>query len=287
MKRSSSTIMILAAAIAFAACGAMRDSATAPLSLQLTAEDSLTPVAHTVGLMTVGDIDVLNSSASTIGFQLTAAPDAGIAMSVLPGAVSAAYAAASGCTLTAATGRFDCPPATNNGLTLTRSFAFYDANGNLMTKFNDSTTASVNVKSTESGVRPTATGADTVSRSRDMTASGLLGKNNTRTWNGTGSGTQGAYWADSAATRTSDVTLNTTFSNIVIQLPRAQNQWPLSGSITRQVSGSGTVTKGGKTRSLTISRIATITFNGTQFVPMIVGTTTYTLDLATGNATKN
>jgi hypothetical protein len=30
-----------------------------------------------------------------------------------------------------------------------------------------------------------------------------------------------------------------------------------------------------------------ITFNGTEFVPMTVGSLNYTLDLATGKATKN
>ena len=81
------------------------------------------------------------------------------------------------------------------------------------------------MQSTENGVISSAAGADTVNGSRNLTATGLLGHNTTRTWNGTG--------------------------------------------------------------SVTISRTVGITFNGTEFVPMTVGSQNCTLDLATGKPTKN
>jgi hypothetical protein len=294
MKRTTSaatttvtSIGLLATAILLAACGASSDSATAPVSLQLTGADSAAAVVQTSGQVTVGDLDVMNSSASSVGFQVKAGTGSGISLSLLPTSLSAGYAAATSCVFSSTTNRFTCPSVTNNGLTLTRSFEFFDASGNPMTTFNDTATASVDIQTTESGVRPLALGADTVSRARDLTASGLAGHNTTRIWNGTGNGTEGAYWVDSVATRTAHVTWSTTFTNIVVQLPRLTNPWPISGTIMRQVNGTGTVTKPGWSRTLTVSRTVTITFNGTEFVPMTIGSTNYTLDLATGTATKN
>ncbi len=156
-----------------------------------------------------------------------------------------------------------------------------------MLDFNDTTTASIHVTATAAGALATPHAADTVSRTRDMTITGLLGHNTTRTWNGAGADTSSAYWADSAATRTENVSAASTFTDIVVTLPRSANPWPASGMIVRNATGTATVSKQGITRSLTVTRTVTITFNGTEFVPLTVGATAYTLDLATGPVTKN
>ncbi|MGA9836264.1 MAG: hypothetical protein WBQ26_03000 [Gemmatimonadaceae bacterium] len=273
-----------ALALGLAACSSNSDSVTSTAAFQLTPDDSLQAVVHSVGQATAGDLDVLNSSAATLNFQV-AAPPVSSANAEL--AYDAGYAAAAGCTLDSATSIFTCPPTTSNGLTLVRTFEFFDSTGAPMLAFNGATTASVHIVATETGVRSSATGADTISRVRDLTASGLLGHNTTRIWNGTGTRNDGGYWSDSIATRTAHVIDNTTFTNIVVDLPRASNPYPASGTITRMVSGAATVTRNGTTRSLTVTRTVTITFNGTEFVPMMVGNTAYTLDLATGTATKH
>jgi hypothetical protein len=286
MKRLAFAAGACALAIGISACS----NATTGVqpSLQLTAADSIAALVTTTGNAVVNDLDVIGSAETTIGFQNATDFSSGVSMSVTGGGqLMAGYAPATGCTLNSSTGRFDCPPVTNNGLTLTRSFAFYNAAGVLMSKFNDTTTASINVTTTETGVRPTATGADTISGTRNLTASGLVGHNTTRLWNGTGNRSVGGYYTDSAASRTYDHTETTMFTNIVVTLPRTANPWPTSGSIARQASGVGTVTKGTKSRTFTTSRTVTVTFNGTEFVPMTVGSTNYTLDLATGKATKN
>jgi hypothetical protein len=286
MKRIAFAAGAVALAIGIGACG---NASTASLSpLQLTAGDTVAAMVTTAGNGVINDLDVIGSAESTIGFQFSPSGVTGISAGVTGGReLLAGYTPASGCTLNTSTGRFDCPPVTNNGLTLTRSFAFYNAAGVLVSKFNDTTTASINVTTTETGVRPTATGADTISGTRNMTVSGLAGHNTTRTWNGTGSRTVGGYYTDSAASRTYDNSETTMFTNIVVALPRTSNPYPTSGSITRQVNCVGTVTKGTKSRTLTTARTITVTFNGTEFVPMTVGSTSYTLDLATGKATKN
>jgi hypothetical protein len=245
-------------ALAMAACA--KDASTGPtmLTLQLSSADSAALLTRESGDATVADVNLMNDTVTTAG-----------------------------CTLNPATGRFDCPPFVNeHGLTVTRSLAFFDAHGVLMNHF-DSTTASMNVQATAIGIATRENGADTVSRMRNLTATGLLGHNTTRTWNGTASGTGGGYGADSIASRTFDVSNNSVLSAIVVALPRSANPWPLSGTISRVVTGTGTVTKGDITRTVTISRDVGITFNGTEFVPMMIGTVAYTLDLATGKATKN
>ena len=286
MKRIASTVAVAVLAMTFAACGSHTDSVTAPLSLQLSADDTLQAVMHSAVQATMADVDVLNSAAAPVGFDFAVAAAAPMSLGVAGPTSAANDFASSGCILNASTGRFDCPPVVNsNGITVTRSLALYDANGGLMSKF-DSTTASMNVQSTEVGVRTGAAGADTISRARNLTATGLLGHNTTRTWNGTGGGTSGGYWADSVASRTADTQGASIFTNIVVQLPRSQNPYPISGTISRQVNGTGQVTKHGQTKPITINRAVLITFNGTEFVPMTVGSVNYILDLATGKATK-
>ena len=46
------------------------------------------------------------------------------------------------------------------------------------------------------------------------------------------------------------------------------------------------MTKGDSTRTVAISHNVAITFNGTEFVPMVVGSVNYTLDLATGKSSS-
>ena len=77
-----------------------------------------------------------------------------------------------------------------------------------------------------------------------------------------------------------------TFASVVVKLPRSQNPWPLSGTITRQISGTGSVVAGTTTRSFSVTKTVTITFNGTRLVPMMVGNVAFTLDLYTGKAVK-
>jgi len=272
-----------ALAAGVAACSSSADLLTNALSLQLSADDSAQAVAVPAGQSAAADLDLLSSTGTLLGFDVAPGSTAPAADRA---ALSASFAAASGCTLDSATYIYTCPSATLHGLSRIRTVEFFDSTGAPMLDFNDTTTASIHVTATATGALATAHAADTVSRTRDMTITGLLGRNTTRTWNGTGSDTSSAYWADSTATRTANVSAASTFTDIVVTLPRSTNPWPASGTITRDATGTATVTKQGITRSLTVTRTVTITFNGTEFVPLMVGTNAYTLDLATGAVTK-
>jgi hypothetical protein len=287
--RNLFSCVIAALAMAVSACGSDNNSATAPTTaaFQVTGVDSALIAARASGDATVSDVNMINGIATTMSWNDINAPAGGSFSLVASNSPSFSSGPGSNCTLNPVDGRFDCPPVVNDhGVTVTRSLAFFDANGVMMDHF-DSTTASMNVQAILAGIVATANGADTVNGTRNLTAIGLLGHNTTRIWSGTGASTHGAYWSDSVATRTADVSFSSTFSNIVVQLPRSANPWPISGTITRVVTGTGVVTKNGKTKAITISRTVVITFNGTEFVPMVVGSENFTLDLGTGVATKN
>jgi hypothetical protein len=285
MNRFLLTVGTGAIAIAIAACG---DSSTSPLSsLDVTSTDSSLIVAQVAADATTSDVNMMNGVSTTMGWSL-ANSNPGVSMDFAGSARPSVSAdLKSDCTYNSVDGRFHCLEQVNgNGVTVIRTFAFFDTTGAMMNHF-DSTTASMNVQATLSGVVSLKNGADTVNGTRNLTATGLFGHNTTRTWNGTGDGTHGAYWTDSAATRTSDVTYTTTFTNVVVDLPRSSNLYPVSGTITRVVTGTGVVDKNGKKRTVTVSRTVTVTFNGSSKVVMTVGSDTYTVDLSTGVATHN
>ena len=287
MNRLVLSVSTGALAIALAACA---DSSTSPTlsSLDVTSTDSSLIAAQAAADATTSDVNMMNGVSSTLGWSV-ASPSSGVSMDFMASArpsISADFK--NDCTYNSVDGRFHCLEQVNgNGVTVIRTFAFFDTTGAAMNHF-DSTTASLNVQAILSGVVARANGADTVNGTRNLTATGLFGAHNTtRTWNGTGDGTHGAYWSDSAAQRTSDVTYTTTFTNVVVDLPRSANPYPASGTITRVVTGTGTVIKNGKKRTITVTRTVTITFNGSQTVPMIVGDEHYTVDLSTGVATHS
>jgi hypothetical protein len=65
--------------------------------------------------------------------------------------------------------------------------------------------------------------------------------------------------------------------NVVHGVPIEDNPYPLSGSITRDMT---VLIIGGKNDGETHSRLAVITFNGTQFATVTVNGETYEIDLA-------
>lgn len=181
-------------------------------------------------------------------------------------------------------GRFVCPHEVRDGVTVTRSFTFFDANGAEQTAYDALLTAAVNFKTTLTGEISRESWSASVNRSRDFTASGLLGVETSRTWNGTGTGViLSSRHTDGGDTRSYDMTYTTSAINVVVPVPRAEGAWPLSGSIRGEV----TVTIiGGANDGVSRTRSAVITFNGTQFVPLTVNGETFTLDLGTRRIVK-
>jgi len=188
------------------------------------------------------------------------------------------------CTFSANTGRFVCPDYTRSGISLARSFALLDAQGMPQSAFNATTTASANFVTTIAGAIARENFSATISRQRNITVSGLAGNESTHIVNGTGatSNTRSRH-SDDGPERSYSMTETTGIVNVVVPFPHTSGAWPLSGSITRQISLSRDGEQGSPRAR---SRTATVTFNGTQLVPLVVGDRTLTLDLATGKVVR-
>ena len=197
-----------------------------------------------------------------------------------------------GCPWNASTGWHDCEPVElPNGLVIDRQYAFYNASGSPMETFDSDQTASIRGQRTVDGEveRETERGSLSaeIHHARDFTVSGLQGDEQKRIWNGTGlSDVSSTRISDEYGTRTYELSAQVTVVNV--EVPHSNNEdrdpWPLSGTITKQVSGS--VTRDGETR--TFERTVAITFNGTQTATATVtgpnGTETFEIDLANRKA---
>lgn len=176
-----------------------------------------------------------------------------------------------------------------NGLTIDRSYAFYDAANAPMETFDQLLTAKIRFqKSVDGAVTRTGEGGSMsaeVSHDRDMTVTGLAGEETSRTWNGTGhSEVKRTRISDAQGTRSYELTAAVTVANVVVPRRTDQNvdAWPTSGTITKVVTG--TVTDGTNTRE--VSRTVVITFNGTQFPTATVNGESFEIDLGARRARR-
>ena len=174
---------------------------------------------------------------------------------------------------------FLCGTHQRDGLTVVRTCTFKDADGNTQAAYDPDLTASATIHATVTGTVTRLRWSADVDRTRDFTVSGLVGQETTRTWNGTGTGTTTRErHADNGTTRQYNVSSTLTVTDVVVPVPRSPNGWPLSGTITRQV----TVTVvGGPHDGETRTRTVTITFDGTAQAHVSVGASAFTFDMNT------
>ncbi len=161
--------------------------------------------------------------------------------------------------------------------TVTHTATFFDADGNEMDR-DPLTTASIHlvIESTHEFSRDSWTATGT--RSRDLWITGLEGEETSRTVNGTGSGSViRSQHTDADGTRTYDMLSTSVIENVVHPVPRGDDAWPLSGTITRDVTIN---VVNGPDGDVTKTRTAVITFNGTNLVAMTVGDETFEIDMS-------
>jgi hypothetical protein len=163
-------------------------------------------------------------------------------------------------------------------VTVSRDVTFYDANDAEQLAYDRLETASIHMVFDLEGTRTRGNMTVTIDRARDMWWTGLLGEETERTWNGTGSAAVNrvATSADGGQ-RTYDISSTTLIEHVVIAVPRV-GTWPLSGTIAKTVQVEVVNGLGDQT---TRQRTVVVTFNGTQFVPVVINGETFTLDLAT------
>jgi hypothetical protein len=186
------------------------------------------------------------------------------------------------CPYDAPTGRFTCPPRTGENITITHSYGFRDAAGQPQSAYDATTTDTANFRSTMTGSVTRDRWSATIARERDITASGLAGAETQHTINGFGSSTESRSRHTDGGVRSYTMAATATFTNVVVPFPRSRGAWPLSGSITRQVTAS----RDGDGGSTAATRTATLTFNGTRFATLNVGNRTFTVDLASGRTVR-
>lgn len=160
----------------------------------------------------------------------------------------------------------------------TRVVEYFDVDGLEQASYDALETASIHSLLELSGTITREGLEISLDRTRDMWVTGLEGEETERTWNGTGSDDRSRMRIlDNDVTRTYDMSGTLLVTDVVRALPRSENPWPLSGSITRNVTIE---IVNGPDGDRTVTRVVTITFNGTQFVTMMVNDVEYEIDLS-------
>ena len=288
-RTSARTFWILGLALAGAACAS--DRSLAPAGTVLTDVQVSTDVAVSSGVAAANTLLDQGESLTDMGISptiITAATLGHVTArpagdgSPPPATTAPAAAPRPVCTYAASTGHWDCAPFTNQrGLLVTRSFAYFDASGHAMQRYDALATATINYRTLVSGpVGDGTTFAGVTHRTSDQTTSGLLGNESTRVWDGfgvsadTNSHRNGTTVRDYAGVRI-DSLRSVTFAH-----PRAPGAFPLSGQMVQVANFTVTSTgKSSETRS--VSRRIVTTFNGTALATIRTGSVTCTLHLDT------
>lgn len=253
---------VIACAIGLGACS---QDASGPQATPLLNADIATVIADNTG----DDVDIMREPVFFISLPL-GGPELG------PGSGDLNPA---NCTYNSSTQRLDCPSTTRGSLTVTRSYAFWDANNVSQNAYDAQLTAKANIQTRIVGERSGESWSGSVDRSRDMTVTGLAGDETQRTWNGSGtSAVTRSRHNDSGDERSYDLNCTLTVTNAVVPVPRSDERFPLSGTITHHCVISFV---GGPRDGQTAERTATVTFNGTATATVTVGDRTFDIDLRT------
>jgi hypothetical protein len=283
INRTAVLVIAVANVLAVAACNS--DRAYAPPDTVLTDRQVSTDVAQSEGLAMAADLESLGDAAIMTGvnFSMQGAPAGGMRENVMPTASSAncTYTNPVGNPTLTATGRWNCAPIVEKGITTVRSYAFYDAAGQPMYALDNLKTASVNYQFSMNGaVSRDSTFSGVLHRTRNVTVSGLLGAETTRRWDGFGVSADTNTHKDAISTRRYAGKSADSVKAVVYPQPRTPGSYPLSGSTIRVVSYTVTSTgRGTETRS--VDRRVVTTYNGTALARIQSGSVTCTLHLDT------
>jgi hypothetical protein len=174
-------------------------------------------------------------------------------------------------------GKFECTNGGRDGVTVTRTCTFKDAQGNVQSAYDAATTASVALHAEISGSIDRGHMGGTMQRVSDLAVTGLAGTETSMTWNGTSSGTATRVHTRDGGTMQMQMSEEETITGVVVPVPRTPTSWPTAGTITRQVTVTFT---GGPKDGTTETKNVKVTFNGTQFASITVNGDTFQFDLA-------
>jgi hypothetical protein len=195
------------------------------------------------------------------------------------------------CVFDPESGQFVCPDRSRDGITFTLRYTLYDANGNVQSRFDRATTASIRTETTASGTTTRENATSTIDRSGVMTTSGLGIGATTHTLNGTERGTVVTTASGQDGLKvTSHTTIQDSTTDLVVPVGSKDRVrgpgYPLSGVRVHETVTTSSK-NGGEARTVTTRRKET--FNGTNIVQVEItvnGVTQHcTFDLDTRQST--
>ncbi len=237
------------------------------------------------------DADIAATSGDAIASQITSFGD-NVAAAGSFSMVAPSYSVTAGSngaslngispTCSYASGRYSCAATTEQGLSVSRSFAFYNANGQTVQNWDPAVVESVNFQAQVDGnfSRDFVWNAG-VHRSQDVTVSGLISHSPQRTWNGTGAGADTISHIGIDGVRTLAGTATDTVTNVVMPGKDAASQLPLSGSIVLSVKYTASLQGATGSVSKDVARRIVVTFNGTNAPLLQIGSLSCVLHLDT------
>lgn len=192
------------------------------------------------------------------------------------------------CSFSSTTGRVTCEDVTRRGLTISRSFEFWDAAGAVQPFPNDKTDKiDVTVAVSGTVVRHDKRDTSKVAHNSDRTVSGLAAGATQRKVDGGSKGTESTTGTTEDGTKfTADRLVADTVKGLVIPLQDGHPTFPTAGTITRIMQATLTL---GTNAPVTKSRTEVVTFDGTSTAKVVItknGTTkNCTLPLPFGELT--
>lgn len=176
--------------------------------------------------------------------------------------------------------RWTCPANSANGITITRSVAFFDGDGVVQEDYDGATTDMIDIEMTlEADVTRGPWTAETF-RTRHLEITGLEGDEETRTVNGEGSEeiSRTRQGAGNSPNRSYELEGTFTIEDVVMPVvEEGEDHWPLSGTVTRVY----TVTRNDEAP---VVRTVIITFDGTATPPATVNGEPFEIDLSDRDA---
>jgi len=171
------------------------------------------------------------------------------------------------CTFSSATGRITCPDLTRGGLTISRSYALYDA-ANTPQPARGPTIVKINTQVWARGVVASERSKVTIDRKSDLTATGVQSASPARTLNGTEQGSSTMEHQTPRGKVTSTLVFGDTTINLVLPQGDLTRRWPLSGTVIRSHSGTRTIEGGAG--SSPISYRAVFVYDGSNTVRITI-----------------
>jgi len=175
-------------------------------------------------------------------------------------------------TCTYASGRYSCAATTEQGLSVSRSFAFYNAQGQTVQNWDAAVVESVNFQAQVDGhFTQGIVWTAGVHRNANVTVSGLISHAPQRTWNGTGTGNDTLTHVGLDGIRSLAGSSEVSVVNVVMPAKDAASQTPLSGSIGVAVHYTASLQGATGSVSKDVTRQVTVTFNGSNSPTLQIG----------------